>query len=170
VTPVTLEALRRIAAVHGLLAWGAAALLALAAGLLARRRSSPPPAAIAVSALAAALTAITSALGLLLHDAYLSRLRQRIFLRDPALGWLFERKEHLAFGSLGLALCGLASLLAFVLVERRRLTRRADVGPAPTSPLSIPLWRAALTAYAASAVLALAANILSSLVARKFSF
>jgi hypothetical protein len=166
--PATLEALRRIAAAHGLLAWISAALLAIAAGLLARRRPLPRY-AIAASALATALTAIVSGLGMLLHEPYLSRLRQRIFVKDPALGWLFERKEHFAFGSLGLALGGLTSLVVFVLVERRFI-RGTNVGSAPTSPVLIALRRAVLTAYIASAALALAACILSTLVARRFSF
>ncbi|HLM75645.1 MAG TPA: hypothetical protein VK459_23185 [Polyangiaceae bacterium] len=167
-SPVTLEALRRIAAVHGLLAWVSAALLAIATGLLARRRPVPRY-TIAASALATAFTAIVSGLGMLLHEPYLSRLRQRIFVKDPALGWLFERKEHFAFGSLGLALGGLASLAVLVLVDRR-LIRGTNVGPAPTSPVLIALRRAVLTAYIASTALALAACILSSLVARRFSF
>lgn len=167
---VTVETLRRIAAIHGLLAWSAAALLLIAAALLARRR---PPSTkttnantIVISALATALLAISGGLGILLHAPYLSRLRQRIFLSDPALGWLFERKTHLAFGALGLAFCGLASLLALAFVGRR-LALRTDVGP--TSSLPIALWRAAFAAYATSAAFSVAACILSSLVGR-FSF
>lgn len=161
---MTLEALRRIASVHGLLAWSATVLLGIAAVLLARRRP-----VLVVSVFATALTAIVSGLGMLLHDPYTSRLRQRIFIHDPALGWLFERKEHFAFGSLGLTLCGLASLIGFVLVERR-VTRTPNVGSPPTSPIPMALWRAALMAYAASAAFALTACILSSLVAHRFHF
>lgn len=165
---MTVEALRRIASVHGLLAWISAALLGLAAGLLARRSPTPQQRqiqkpALAVSALATALAALVSGFGMLLHEPYLNRLRQRIFVKDPALGWLFERKEHFAFGSLGLALSGLASLAALALLERR-LARPG------TSILAPSLRRAALTAYAASAGLALAACILSTLVARRFRF
>jgi len=165
---VTVEALRRIASVHGLLAWISAALLGLAAGLLARRSPTAQPhqkPALAVSALATAFAALVSGLGALLHEPYLNRLRQRIFVKDPALGWLFERKEHFAFGSLGLALTALASLAALALLERR-LARPG----APASTLAPSLRRAALTAYAASAGLALAACILSTLVARRFRF
>lgn len=163
---MTVEALRRIASVHGLLAWLSAALLGLAAGLLARRSPAPyKKPALAVSALATALAALVNGLGMLLHEPYLNRLRQRIFVKDPALGWLFERKEHFAFGSLGLALSALASLAALALLERR-LARPG----APASILAPSLRRAALTAYAASAGLALAACILSTLVARRFRF
>ena len=86
---MTVEALRRIASVHGLLAWISAALLGLAAGLLARRSPTAQPhqkPALAVSALATALAALVSGLGALLHEPYLNRLRQRIFVKDPALG------------------------------------------------------------------------------------
>lgn len=165
---MTSEALRRIAAAHGLLAWLSAALLALAAGLLARRRSSAPTrSALAVAALATSVLAGAGALGVTLHEPYLNRLRQRIFVRDPALGWLFERKEHLSFGALALALCALAALSALVL-EHRRLARSKG-SPSPT-PAATSLRRAALAAYAASAALALAACVLSSLVGRRFSF
>ncbi len=168
---MTVEALRRIASVHGLLAWISAALLGLAAGLLARRgptpQKQPQKPALAVSALATAFAALVSGSGMLLHEPYLNRLRQRIFVKDPALGWLFERKEHFAFGSLALALSALASLAALALLERRLARPGA---PAPKSILAPSLRRAALTAYAASAGLALAACILSTLVARRFRF
>jgi hypothetical protein len=125
-----------------------------------------PGSTLAIAALSTFITTTAGALGLLLHDAYLNRLRQRIFVKDPALGWLFERKEHFAFGSVVLALCALASLAALAGLERRL----ARLGAAPRPSLAPALRSAALTAYAASAALAIAACVLSTLVARRFSF
>lgn len=60
-------------------------------------------------ALAVALPSVVSALGAWLYVEYRVRLRPLIFQETPHVGWMFERKEHLAFGALGLAwLAGIA--------------------------------------------------------------
>jgi hypothetical protein len=105
----------------------------------------------------------TGALGLLLHAPYQGRLRQRIFLQSPRIGWLFERKEHLSFGAIALAWCALAALVTLELRARRR-------GAAPADAVSKDLHRAVVRAYAASAFLAAAAAAASSIVAYHHSF
>lgn len=60
-------------------------------------------------ALAVALPSVVSALGAWLYVEYRVRLKPLIFQETPYVGWMFERKEHLAFGALGLAwLAGIA--------------------------------------------------------------
>lgn len=173
-TSMPVEALRKLSSAHGVLAWIGVAALALAAWLVARRSPGGPARALtlAVAAAATSLLSITGALGFLLHAPYQSRLRQRIFLQSPAMGWLFERKEHLAFGSLGLAWCALAAILALRARARRRrpLVTPPSASPERPDPVAFELRRAALWAYAASALLAAAAAIASALVARRHGF
>jgi hypothetical protein len=47
-----------------------------------------------------------------LYTPYREKLRQSIFLDAPAIGRLFERKEHLAFGVVVLAWAGAAAYFA----------------------------------------------------------
>jgi len=105
-----------------------------------------------LACLAATLAAVAGASGMALEGAYRSRIRVQVFARSPGLGWLFERKQHLAFGAIVLAL-GAASVV-FAL-------RTAD---ASTSP---HLSRAARRALVASALLAAASSIASILVAQQ---
>jgi hypothetical protein len=147
------EQLLSLERVHAIAAWAATAAIALSAWLFVR--SSPwrrwAGAAAAVLALGAAGT------GLWLHDPYRSRLRQRLFVDAPSLGWLFERKQHLAVAAVLLALSALAT------PER--------LSPDPTDALgSRDLRRAAALAWTSSALLALAASIASTIVARRASF
>ena len=46
------------------------------------------------------------ALGGWLYVAYRERLKPLLFQTAPDVGWMFERKEHLAFGALALAWAG----------------------------------------------------------------
>src|SRR6185312_5465887 len=96
----------------------------------------------------------TSGLGLALHDTYRSRLRQRLFVQAPALGWLFERKLHAAFAATLLAVGGLALLGALARDERAARELR----------------RSALLAWCAAAALSVFASIASALVARHARF
>lgn len=153
---MSLEALRLLERAHAILAWIATIALLISA-VLALRRGPSTRGLLGAGALGGALLLGTGALGLLLDEGYRSRLRQRLFLSSPDLGWLFERKLHLAFGAALLFVAGLASLLAF---------RRA----APSAERSRALARAAKLGLAASALLALLASIASALVARRAIF
>ena len=147
-----LAALRSIARLHAWVAWLATAALAIAAVAHARGRRG----ATAVGAIAAVLVLATSALGLAMHDGYRARLRQKLFLASMTLGWLFERKQHLAFG---------AALLAVSAATTSIAERRAADGS-----LARELRRAALIGWIASATLAIAASCASAIVARRAAF
>lgn len=166
------DELRRIAAAHGLLAWIGVALTIAAAWLSLKRsparRQSMTRAAAAGSV---ALLSASSALGALLLAPYQGRLRQRIFLQSPQIGWLFERKMHLSFGAVALAWCALFALVALE-IRGRRDRARSSVARLPEveGAISIDLHRAVVRAYAASALLAAAAAAASSFVAHRHSF
>lgn len=51
-------------------------------------------------------------MGLLLHMPFQSRLRQKLFIKAAAVGWMFERKEHAAFGAVLLSWCAVGALWA----------------------------------------------------------
>ena len=55
---------------------------------------------------ATALVTGVGAAGVYLYGEYRERLKQGIFIKAPTIGWLFERKEHLAFGAIVLAWAG----------------------------------------------------------------
>lgn len=172
---MSLADLHTIASVHRLLAWAAVVAALFAAYLVARRShpdsapSTPKPFAASrklmlfAAALATSLLTMTGATGLLLHEPYQRRLRQRIFVQSPRIGWLFERKEHLAFGAILLALCALAALLALELRVRRRRAL-------PPDEIAWHLRSAAVRAYATSAFLAAIAAAASAIVAHHRSF
>jgi ABC-type phosphate transport system substrate-binding protein len=93
-----------------------------------------------------------------------------VFVDSPALGWLFERKLHFAFGAMALAWCALALLTAAALAARP--------APAPSAaapPRRIPAWtrdleRAGQAALAGSTALAALAAILAAVVAGRYPF
>ena len=132
---------------HGAVALVATAAIAWAAVAALRGRLPKTP----LAALAAALAILAGATGLTLDGAYRSRLRVRVFAHSRELGWLFERKQHLAFGAIVLALG--ATFVLFAL-------RTADGNTSPH------LTRAARRALVASALRAAASSIASILVAQ----
>jgi hypothetical protein len=94
--------LRVLERVHGHLGWlGVAALLHPAILLRNPRRRAPLAVILTVATLA-----VTAVIGASIYPEYRSRLKQHIFIEAPRLGWLFERKEHLAVGALAFALAG----------------------------------------------------------------
>jgi hypothetical protein len=127
-TTLLLRVLERI---HGHLGWLAvAALLHPAVLLRAPRRRAP----LAVSLTTLSVVA-TGLLGGVIYTPYRERLKQHIFIEAPRIGWLFERKEHLAVGAIGLALAGCIAHLSLPVFEdegtRRvvaRLAHRSFVG------------------------------------------
>lgn len=166
------SSLRAISAAHGALAWASIAAAPAAVWLSlrlaqAQGQGRAPLAArrlaLTSAALATALLVATGALGVVLHEPYQRSLRQRVFTQSPRIGWLFERKEHLAFGAVALAVAALAALAANQLRERRR-------GGAPPDVLTRSLHGAAVRAYATSAILAAASAVLSAIVSHRYHF
>jgi hypothetical protein len=97
-----IQLLRVLERIHGHLGWLAVAALLHPAVLLRRPRRR---ARLAVS-LATGLVVGNAILGGYLYPEYRSRLKQSIFIDTPRLGWMFERKEHLAVGAVAFALAG----------------------------------------------------------------
>ncbi len=120
--------LRALEHVHGHLGWlSVAALLHPAVVLRNPRRQ----ARLSV-ALATGLVVVTALLGSWIYPAYRERIKQHIFLEAPRVGWLFERKEHLAVGAVAFALVGCVAHLTLPLVAdeeiRRTMARLAHRG------------------------------------------
>lgn len=57
-------------------------------------------------ALSSGLVTLTALLGSYIYPEYRARIKQHIFIEAPRVGWLFERKEHLAVGAVAFALVG----------------------------------------------------------------
>jgi hypothetical protein len=108
---------------HGHLGWLAAIALAHPAILL---RHTSRRAHWAVG-LAVGLVTLAGALGTAMYPAYRETLRQPIFASSAAVGYLFERKEHLAFGVVMLAWAGGTAYAAATLADGgvRESLRRA---------------------------------------------
>ncbi len=114
---LTLRLLERI---HGHLGWLAVAALLHPAILL----RDPRRRALLSTSLATGLVVAVAVLGVAIYPDYRARLKQRIFLEAPTLGWMFERKEHLAVGVVAFALVGFAAHLGVTLFTDDA-TRRA---------------------------------------------
>lgn len=98
-----------LARVHGHLGWLAVAALAHPAYLL----RTPGRRARVVVIASTSLVVLAAVLGGVVYGPYRERVRAPLFAERPAVGWLFERKEHLAFGAVCLAIVGaLAHVLA----------------------------------------------------------
>ncbi|MFO0762183.1 MAG: hypothetical protein U0359_37435 [Byssovorax sp.] len=151
---MSLEALRAIERAHGALGWLSALAAVIAAFIAIRRPARGQSMRLAAAASGMLLAAFAS--GLALDEGYRARLRQKLFLASATLGWLFERKLHLAFGAVLLAAAGLCSTLG---------ARRSE-GSAQAAALD----RAARVALGGAALLALFAAIASAAAARRISF
>jgi hypothetical protein len=149
---VSPEALRSLESAHAIVAWLATAALVATASLVTLRAGARRVWIAAGAAVALVITA--SGLGLALHDPYRARLRQRLFVQAPALGWLFERKLSAAFAATLLAVGGLALLAGLARDERAARELR----------------RSALLAWSAAAALSVFASIASAIVARRAHF
>ena len=106
-------ALRVLERIHGHLGWLSVAALLHPAILLVNPRRR---ARLSV-ALAGGLAALTAALGATIYPDYRVQLKPSIFATAPSLGWLFERKEHLAVGAVAFALLGCVAHLALPAFE-----------------------------------------------------
>jgi hypothetical protein len=105
---MTTLVLRLLEHVHGHLGWlSVAALLHPAIVLRNPNRRARLSVALATGFLVA-----TALLGVCIYPQYRDRIKQHIFIELPKLGWMFERKEHLAVGALAFAIVGCVSHLA----------------------------------------------------------
>ena len=135
--------------VHGHLGWMSVAVLIHPAIVLWRK----PRADWAVG-LALAFTTTVGGIGVWLYSAYRDRLKQSLFIASPRVGFLFERKEHLAFGAIALAWVG---ALAYVAAR----AKASELEPEQRESLR----RASRAAFTASAALAFVAATLGTVVA-----
>jgi hypothetical protein len=145
-----MDAPRIVEHIHGHLGWLAAAALVHPAIVL----RTPGRRAHAAVCIAVVLPSAAGGLGGWLYVAYRERLRQGIFVNAPAMGYLFERKEHLAFGAIALAW---SAGLAYA-VSRRTPTHREA------------LHRYAHRAFMVASLLALTVAILGTIVATYRTF
>lgn len=148
-TTLLLRVLERI---HGHLGWLSVAALLHPAIFL---RNPKRRARISV-ALATGFVVATALFGGYIYPLYRERIKQHIFIEWPKLGWMFERKEHLAVGAVAFALAGCMSHLTLPLF--------ADEGTKRT--MALLAHRAFVVAFA----LALLVAILGVAVASYKSF
>ena len=115
--------LRVLERVHGHLGWLCVAALLHPAVLLRNPRRR---ARLAVS-LTTAFVVVTGLLGGYIYPEYRIRLKQHIFIEAPKIGWLFERKEHLAVGAVGFAVAGCIAHLSLPLFTEDATKRTVAV-------------------------------------------
>lgn len=160
------ETLRSLSWVHGLAAWTSLLSLAWIAFISLRSQHTLTRGRTIWAAVFAVLSlSVTASIGFLLHMPYQHRLRQRVFIEAPALGLLFERKEHLAFAALALAWCA-----AFALAALKLRSRTQTPTVFQNDSVSRHLQRTIRFAFTASALLAAAAGVAAAIVAHRFSF
>jgi hypothetical protein len=137
--------------VHGHIGWLAAIALVHPAIVLRRTNRR---AHLAVG-LACGIATLAGGLGAYIYGDYRDRLRQHIFQGARVMGYLFERKEHLAFGAVLLAWAGTASYVAATRVD---------------GPTREQLRKAAHWAFVGAATLAVVTAALGTLVASYKTF
>ena len=98
---------------------------------------------------------MAGAVGVDLYGPYRSQLRRSIFVSAPTFGYLFERKEHLAFGAVLLAWAGATSYVAARSTEEH--VRRS-------------FWRASHWAFIVAAGLATITASLGTVIAAYRTF
>jgi MFS family permease len=119
-----LDPLRIQEHVHGHIGWLAAIALIHPAIVLRRTKRR---AHLAVG-LAVSLVTLAACLGAAIYGDYRDKLRQSIFQQARVIGYLFERKEHLAFGAVVLAYAGAVAYVVATRLEgepRERLRKAA---------------------------------------------
>lgn len=115
------QTLRLIEHLHGHAGWLAAIALVHPAIVLRGNKRSPWSVG-----LATALVTVVFGVGCFMYGFYRERLKQGIFQHAPAIGFLFERKEHLAFGVLLMTWVGALAYLG----SYRQLAQRAYIAAA----------------------------------------
>jgi hypothetical protein len=144
--------LRVLERIHGHVGWLSVAAL-LHPAILLRNPMRRARLAVLLTTLFVVATAL---LGGYLYPEYRSSLKQQIFIEVPKLGWMFERKEHLAVGAVCLALAGCVAHLSLPIFDQEDTKRTAA--------------RLAHRAFVASFVLALLVAVLGVTVASYKSF
>jgi hypothetical protein len=137
--------------VHGHIGWLAAISLIHPAIVLRRTKRR---AHLAVG-LSVGMVTLAAGLGAYMYADYRDRLRQSIFQHAKVIGYLFERKEHLAFGAFLLAWAGTVSYIAAMKLEGETRDR---------------LRRAAHWAFVAAAAMAVVTAALGTVIAAYKSF
>jgi hypothetical protein len=146
-----LDPLRIREHLHGHLGWLAVLALAHPAVLLRNHRRR---AHLSV-ALAVGVSTLAAAVGISLYGPYRERLRQPIFASARSVGYLFERKEHLAFAAVLLGWAGAASYFGAI---------------SAADGVRDPLRKAAHCAFVAATACALIAATLATVVATYRTF
>jgi hypothetical protein len=141
---------RSLEHVHGHVGWLAALALAHPAILLRR----PLRRAVGAATAATVLVTVTAVLGAIIYPRYRVEVKPLVFATAPAIGFLFERKEHLGVAAFVLAWTGLAT---HVLAHRARVVRPE-------------LGRIAFVAYTGAALAATLAASAGLIVASYRSF
>ncbi|HEY8087730.1 MAG TPA: hypothetical protein VIF09_07795 [Polyangiaceae bacterium] len=108
-----LDPVRLLEHVHGHIGWLAAIAL-IHPAIVLRRPTRKAPWAVG---LATGVVTLAGCLGAYIYGDYRDKLRQSIFQHARVIGYLFERKEHLAFGAFGLAWAGCLAYLAAAKLE-----------------------------------------------------
>jgi hypothetical protein len=144
-----LDSVRLFAHLHGHMGWLAAAVLIHPAIVLKRRARADFAVGLALAFVTAA-----GAMGAFLYPVYREKIKQSIFIQDPRIGLLFERKEHLAFGAVALAWVGAIAYLA---------ARGSALNENPSVRDS--MRRASHLAFVAAAALAVVVAALGTVVA-----
>jgi hypothetical protein len=106
-------------------------------------------------ALAVGVSTLAAAVGISLYGPYRERLRQPIFASARSVGYLFERKEHLAFAAVLLGWAGAASYFGAI---------------SAADGVRDPLRKAAHCAFVAATACALIAATLATVVATYRTF
>jgi hypothetical protein len=150
------DPVRLLERVHGHLGWLAVAALAHPAILLRDRRRR---AHLSV-ALSVGFITLAAAIGVGLYPSYSAGLKPQIFVQDPRIGLLFERKEHLAFGAVVLTWTGAIAYIAALRVQRQQAS----------ATLHAELRRLAFRAYIGAVALAAIVAALGTWVATYKSF
>ena len=114
----SVQTLRLVEHIHGHAGWLCAVALLHPAIVLRRSRGGWWAVVLSTS-----LVTLVAGVGVWLYPSYRTLLRRHLFQATPTIGWLFERKEHLAFGAVALAWVGALAYWA----ERRTLSHRAYV-------------------------------------------
>lgn len=140
-------ALRLIERLHGHIGWLAVAAVLHPALLL---RNPKRNAALSVG-LATCLISIAGAIGAYVYPLYRMKLKQDIFIHSQTIGWMFERKEHLAVGAIGFAWVGCVAYFS-----------KAHFDQASRPALARAAWLAFATSFAMSASVALIGTIVAS--------
>jgi hypothetical protein len=109
--------------IHGHVGWLSVAALLHPAVLL---RNPQRRARLAV-ALATGFVTAGGLLGAWIYPQYRLHLKQAIFIHTPTIGWLFERKEHLAVGAIGFAWIGCIAHLTAKSFDDESLQRTVAV-------------------------------------------